>query len=150
MNIHSRLYSLCADEEGSEMSEIPPKGERLNEIFQRMANAPLCTTFEEAYKLLCDTMDEVEDEMTPYPNEPDRWRELPRLFPPQMDRMSTVQQCDQSVVRRFDSLRHLTYIAENGAMEIRALRKAEALFAKDDKDGNSVCGVCPALQEENL
>ncbi len=130
---------------------VPTKGERLAEIFRRIDAAPSCSTFEEAYELLCRTMDEVEDELTPFPNEPDRWMELPRLFPPQMDRMSSVQGED---VKRFDSLRHVTYIARNGAIEVRSLRvvdgKVSVHFTKAGSDGQSVCDVCPDLKDENL
>lgn len=127
----------------------PPKAERLREVFRRLDAAPPCSTFDEAYQLLCDTMNEVEDELTPFPNEPDRWRELDRLFPPQMDRMSVVRECREPV-RRFDNRRHLTYIAENGAMEFRLLRNVEAIFSKSGNDGRSVCEVCSALQEKSL
>lgn len=96
-------------------------------------------------------MDEVEDELTPYPNEPDRWMELPRLFPPLMDRMSSVPGCD---VKRFDSLRHVTYVAGNGAMEVRSLRAVQGVFnvhfSMEGSDGRSVCDVCPELKESHL
>ena len=131
--------------------DVPTKGERLAEIFRRIGHARPCSTFQEAYELLCRTMDEVEDELTPYPNEPDRWMELPRLFPPQMDRMSSVPGCD---VKRFDSLRHVTYVAENGAMEVRSLRVVKGVvnvhFTIVGSDGRSVCDVCPELKESNL
>lgn len=116
-----------------------------------MGDAALCSTFQEAYDLLCRTMDEVEDELTPYPNEPDRWMELPRLFPPQMDRMSSVAGSD---VKRFDSLGHVTYVASNGSMEIRSLRIVEGVinvhFTMKGSDGKSVCDICPELEETNL
>ena len=130
-------------------ADIPSKADRLREVFRRLDAAPVCSTFEEAYQLLCDTMNQVEDELTPYPNEPDRWRELDRLFPPQTDRMSVVKEC-RVTVRRFDSRGHLTYIAENGAMEFRTLWKVEAVFSKNGIDGRTVCEVCSALQEKNL
>lgn len=96
-------------------------------------------------------MDEVEDELTPYPNEPDRWMQLNRLFPPQMDRMSRVRDCD---VVRFDSRRHVTYIAGNGSIEVRSLRvidgHIEVHFRQVGHDGQSVCDICPALKDMNL
>lgn len=130
---------------------VPPKQERLREIFRRMEEAPPSSSFDDAYELLCTTMDEVEDELTGLPNEPERWREIPRLFPPQMDRMSRIEGCE---VYRFDSLRHVTYIAENGAIEIRSLRLAEGQlqihFTKAGSDGRSACDVCPQLQTQNV
>lgn len=135
----------------SEQGGIPSKLERLTEIFRRIGDAQLCSTFDEAYQLLCRTMDEVEDELTPYPNEPDRWMQLDRLFPPQMDRMSSVKGCD---IKRFDSRRHVTYIADNGAMEVRSLRvvdgEVKVHFTKTGNDGRSVSDVCPDLKEANL
>jgi len=134
-----------------EEGQIPPKVDRLAEIFRRTGESPPCSTFQEAFELLCRTMDEVEDELTPYPNEPDRWMELPRLFPPQMDRMSSVPGCD---MKRFDNLRHVTYVADNGAMEVRSLRVVKGAinvhFTKRGSDGRSVCDVCPELNETNL
>jgi|GEM_PF-2658772 len=135
----------------SEEAQIPAKVDRLAEIFRRIGDSPPCSTFQEAFELLCRTMDEVEDALTPYPNEPDRWMELPRLFPPQMDRMSSVPECD---VKRFDSLRHVTYVANNGAMEVRSLRVVKGVinvhFTKRGSDGRCVCDVCPELNETNL
>jgi hypothetical protein len=138
-------------EQTTDQSDTPPKRERLAEVFRRIGTAEPCTTFDEAYQLLCTIMDEVEDELTPYPNEPNRWMEIPRLFPPQTDRMSSVEGCD---VKRFDSLRHVTYIAGNGAMEVRSLRvvdgEVKVHFTKSGNDGRSVCDVCPDLKEANL
>lgn len=129
----------------------PCKQERLLEIFRRIADAPNSATFDEAYHLLCTTMDEVEDELTGLPNEPDRWQEIPRLFPPQMDRMSSIVGYP---VKRFDSLRHVTYIADNGAIEVRSLRvvdnKPTIHFTKAGADGKRISDVCPELVKANL
>ncbi|MEZ5944355.1 MAG: hypothetical protein R3C18_23450 [Planctomycetaceae bacterium] len=138
-------------EQTSGEGQTPSKADRLAEIFRRMSAAPACSTFDKAYELLCKTIDEVEDELTDYPNEPDRWMQLQRLFPPQMDRMSSVQGCD---LKRFDNRRHVTYIASNGAMEVRSLRVVDGEvcihFTKAGSDGQSVCDVCPDLKDANL
>lgn len=138
-------------EQTSEQGGIPPKAERLAEVFRRLGEAKLCSTFDEAYELLCKTMDEVEDELTGYPNEPDQWMQIQRLFPPQMDRMSSVEGCD---MKRFDSRRHVTYIAGNGALEVRSLRvvngEVKVHFTKAGSDERSVCDFCPDLKEANL
>ena len=47
------------------------KSERLAEFFRRLDLAPGATTFEEAYRLLCDTLNAVEDEMTTTPFTPE-------------------------------------------------------------------------------
>ena len=99
--------------------------------------------------MFCSTLDQVEDELSGLPNEPERWRELDRLFPPQMDRMSSVAGSD---VKRFDSKRHMTYIAPNGAIEVRLLpmSKLVVYFSKPGDDGRTVCDVCPQLRDKNL
>ncbi len=84
-----------------QMAETPSKDERLKEFFQRLASLQPASTFEEAYRQLCKTLDQVEDEMSGLPNEPERWMTLDRMFPPQSDRMSSVAGCD---VKRFDNL----------------------------------------------
>lgn len=130
--------------------EIKRKSERLAEIFRRMSEAPACSSFETAHALLCSTMDEVEDELTDFPNEPERYMAIPRLFPPRGDRMSSVGGCD---VKRFDSLRHVTYIASNGAIEIRTMRvvngQIRTHFRKEGSDGRFVDEICPELKKKN-
>ena len=133
------------------MEGTPSKAERLKEFFQRLGAANPVSSFEEAYRLLCSTLDQVEDELSGLPNEPERWRTLDRMFPPQSDRMSSVEEYD---VKRFDSLRHITYIAGNGAIEIRSKRRKkegiEVHFSKPGLDGRSISAFCPTLADDNL
>lgn len=133
------------------MEPLPPKRERLAEFFRRLAAAPTPSSHDEAYRLLCATLDQVEDELTGLPNEPTRWRELNRMFPPQPDRMVRVTGC---CVRRYNSRQQVTYIAESGALEIRSLSLRNGLpeiqFFKAGMDGKSICEICPGLSESNL
>jgi hypothetical protein len=62
-----------------------PRHERLVIYFERLLAAEPADTYEAALGLICRTLDEVEDEFSGEPNEPDRWRELDRMFPPQAD-----------------------------------------------------------------
>jgi hypothetical protein len=132
------------------MREAASKGERLAEFFRRLGAARVVSSFDEAYVLLCSTLDEVEDELSGLPNEPDHWMTLDRMFPPRPDRMSSVAECD---VKRFDNVRHITYIAANGAIEIRSKsRKSGAIkvhFSKAGSDGRAISDVCPMLANEN-
>lgn len=129
----------------------PSKTERLHEFFQRLSNAGPVASFEEAYRLLCATLDQVEDDLSGLPNRPDQWMTSDRMFPPQEDRMSSVP---ESTVKRFDNLRHITYIAQNGAIEIRSRRlkagQIEVHFSKDGADGRKICDVCVNLRSRNL
>lgn len=133
-----------------EKGGIPTKQERLKEIFRRMDEAAPCSSVDTAYMLLCETMEAVEDEMSGLPNEPERWMELPRLFPPRADRAILLEEYG---VKRFDSLRHVTYIAANGAIEIRSLRvmnrKVKVHFSKKGLDGQSLLEMHPQFECTN-
>jgi hypothetical protein len=133
------------------MEGIPSKAERLTEFFRRLETAEAVSSFDEAYGLFCSTLDQVEDELSRLPSEPDRWMTLDRMFPPQLDRMSSVEGCD---VKRFDSLRHITYVAANGAIEIRSKRRRkdaiEVHFSKAGLDGRGIADFCPELANDNL
>lgn len=133
------------------MSGTQAKAIRLEEFFRRLNSAGAVASFEEAYDLLCSTLNQVEDEFSGLPNEPDQWMASDRMFPPQTDRMSSVPEC---TVKRFDSLRHITYIAKNGSIEIRSKRlkagKIEVHFSKAGSDGIQVSDVCPNLANRNL
>lgn len=133
------------------MEGIPSKAERLAEFFRRLSEAEAASSFDEAYGLLCSTLDRVEDEMSGLPNEPERWMAWDRMFPPQSDRMSSVEGCD---VKRFDNLRHITYIAANGAIEIRSKRRThgaiEVHFSKAGSDGQNIGSFCPRLANDNF
>ena len=129
----------------------PSKALRLAEFFRRLGEVDALSSFDEACRRLCSTLDEVEDEMSGLPNEPERWMNLDRMFPPQSDRMSSVEGCE---VKRFDNLRHITYIAANGAIEIRSKRRRngaiEVHFSKAGSDGQSITNFCPKLANDNL
>lgn len=133
------------------MEEFPSKAERLAEFFRRLGQAGAASTWDEGYRLLCRTLDQVEDELSGLPNEPERWMTLARLFPPRWDRMSSLEEYD---IKRFDNLRHITYIAANGAIEIRSKRRSKGAIqvhsSKAGSDGRHLNDVCPRLTQDNL
>jgi len=133
------------------VEETPSKAERLMEFFQRLSEAGAASSFDGAYRLLSSTLDQVEDELSSLPNEPERWMTLDRMFPPQSDRMSSVERC---AVKRFNNLRHITFIAANRAIEIRSKRRRngtiEVHFSKAGSDGQSISSFCPKLAIDNL
>ena len=68
------------------MASAPPsKTERLREFYRRLASAPSAPDGESAFKLLEDTLNEVEDEWIDIPFNPDHWQSDGRLYPPQRD-----------------------------------------------------------------
>lgn len=110
------------------------KGQRLYEFFRRMEAASPAEDFSSAYELLCATLNEVENEMTAIPYNPDSWMRDGRLYPPQTDSMTSVKWFKG--VRRFRSLNHVTYIAANGAIEIQQRLEAwVVVFKKAGADG---------------
>ena len=129
-------------------NEIPSRQDRLAEFIRRLATAPPAETADAAYHLLCDVLNRVEDELTGLPFEPENWAASGRIYPPQMDRMSKV---GTTGIMRFDHLRHVTYIAPNGAILIRRRWKlTDEPLNKAGSDGKTVIDLCADLSSENL
>jgi hypothetical protein len=108
------------------------KGQRLAEIFRRMDAASLAASHEEAYRLLCVTIDTVEDEMTTTPNVPADYLTDGRIYPPQADRRYRVK--GRPDLRRYASRGHNTFIRDNGAITV-ALKDGTIVFDKPGADG---------------
>ena len=115
-----------------------PKAQRFRLFLDRTNSAPAVSTFEDAYNLLCDTLNAVENEFTFIPYAPTHWRTDGRLYPPHTDNMRDVE--GERKVKRFRSLAHNTFIAANGAVEIQEVRGAVTIFTKKGSDGRSVWG----------
>ena len=113
-----------------------PKEERFKEFLHRLDEAPAAGSFGDAYKLLCDVLNAVEDELTTLPFDPENWVTDGRMYPPQMDSIRDVE--GQANVKRFRSRAHNTFVADNGAIEIQEVRGAVVVFRKDGMDGRGV------------
>ena len=130
-SIPSRIYSVV----GMVLSEDRPKKERLQVFYDRLQQAPAAKTFDEAYRLIADTMTAVEDELTSIPNNPNSWQNDQRLYPPLADSVRDVP--GKPNLKRFRSFRHNTFIAQNGAIEIKTL-SGSVEFSKVGNDGRGV------------
>lgn len=108
------------------------KGRRLAEIFRRLADGPAVATHDEAYRLLCMTIDAVEDELTTTPNVPADYLTDGRIYPPQSDRRYRV--AGRPDLIRYASRGHNTFIRENGAIAI-ALKDGTIVFEKAGANG---------------
>ncbi len=95
-------------------------------------------TGEDAYALLCATLDAVEDEHSGVPNNPSNWRTDGRMYPPQLDRVYAVPGFPE--VLRYGHFKHDTFIASNGAIEVKIVATGEVHFAKAGTDGRGVWG----------
>jgi len=111
------------------------KERRLAEFFRRLAVAPAATSFEEAYRLLCDTLNAVEDELTDIPFAPEHWETDGRLYPPQDDNARPFHGSVRMM--RYRTRGHYILIAANGAIEIRNM-KARTMLSKAGSDGRSI------------
>jgi len=114
---------------------VPTKAERLDEFFRRLAAAPAVADREEAYRLLCETLNEVEDELSGEPFDPAAWMTQDRMYPPRGDNARPV--AGSPGVTRFRSRGHNSFVADNGAIEIQDTNKV-VLFAKPGADGKGV------------
>jgi hypothetical protein len=70
--------------------------------------------------------------MTSIPFDPPRWQEDGRMYPPQRDNMTVVE--GHPDVKRFRSRQHITFIGDNGAIEIRS-RRGDTILSKPGADG---------------
>ena len=111
------------------------KSERLDEFFRRLAAADPVASLASAWRLLGNTLDAVEDEMSGEPNDPEAWMTQQRMYPPREDNSRPV--AGFPGVIRFRSRGHNTFIGANGAIEICDTGK-RVLFSKDGADGKGV------------
>jgi hypothetical protein len=109
--------------------------QRLREFLRRLRAAPAAGSFDEARQLVERTLNAVEDEMSGVPYDMDKWKTDGRMYPPQDDSERVVT--GRPFVRRYRSRRHNTFIATNGALEIRTVDD-EILLTKPGADGRFV------------
>jgi hypothetical protein len=110
------------------------KPARLELFLTRLDNAPDAKSAEGAYILLCNTLNDVENEFTEIVYEPSQWMTDGRLYPPQDDMRR--RHCEN--VDRYRSRRHDTFIATNGAIRIEAHAPRHILLDKPGNDGKKV------------
>ncbi len=113
----------------------PSKAERFAEFLRRLGAAPAASDFDEAYRQVCDILNDVEDDMTSIPFDPPNWMKDGRLYPPQLDKMRDLP--GRPDVKEFRSRRHFTLIGQNGAIEIQDLFGG-AIFAKPGANGRVI------------
>lgn len=112
-----------------------PKNERFREFLRRLELATPTASGEGALELIASTLTSVEDELTDILADPDRWITDGRMYPPQADSRRDVPVHPQ--VLRYRSRAHNTFIAANGAIEIRDLAD-QVLLRKAGADGKHV------------
>jgi hypothetical protein len=111
------------------------KRERLAVFAERLLKAPRASSAEEAYVLLSDTLNAVENEFTSIPFDPSGWANDGRMYPPQSDSARDVD--GRPELTRYRSRAHNTYIARNGAIRIETVNR-DLVLSKPGSDGNEV------------
>lgn len=111
------------------------KQERLNEFLRRLVSAEATSSAENAFNLVCDVLNGVEDELTDIPFDPDLWMDDGRMYPPQQDSAFDVD--GHPDVTRYRSRLHNTFVSSWGAIEVRSIQ-GEVLASKPSADGRSV------------
>ena len=85
------------------------KLERLTEIFRRLAFAAPAASYTDALDLIALIMNQVEDQMSGVPFDPENWRNDGRLYPPQADSVRMI--VDRPDLKRFRSKEHNTVVS---------------------------------------
>ena len=111
------------------------KRERFAEFLSRLAAAPAVGSYLAARQLLDTTLNAIEDELSDVHFNPDNWRDDGRMYPVQDDNISPDK--TNPNIMKLKSRGHLTFIAPNGAIEIKE-RGGPVLFEKPGTDGKGV------------
>ena len=110
------------------------KSERLRIFIERMDLAEPAGDEKEALDLLSNTLNEVEDEHTSIPYQPDEWMYDGRMYPPGSDNKRTFSKN----VSRYRSINHNTLIGTNGSIKIVTITNNETLLDKPGLDEKKV------------
>ncbi len=96
---------------------------------------PAANDLETAFLQIAQVLNEVEDQLTSIPYNPTDQADG-RMYPPQQDSRRKVP--DFPRVMRYRSKSHNTFIAINGAIEIRTVAGEQVLFQKPGANGKGV------------
>ncbi len=111
------------------------KAERFQEFLNRLEKSTPASSHNDAFKLLSDTLNQVEDEFTNIPFQPEHWQTDGRMYPPEDDNAREVE--GKSDLLRYRHKAHNTFIRNNGAIEIQDV-DGKVLFEKCGSDGRGV------------
>jgi hypothetical protein len=114
----------------------PPKTERIAEFFKQLRAASPCSTWNEAFDMVCTTLNQVENELTDIPYNQETSDTDGRLYPPLRENLRAVK--GHPRVKRHRHRFHNTFFGDNGSVEIQVVPTGAVSFAKLGKDGRGV------------
>ncbi len=113
-----------------------PRSQRLQVFLRRVEQSRGASDFEEARRLVAETLNAVEDELSGVPYDPATWLTDGRMYPPQDDNIRGVP--GRPDVKRLRTRNHNIYIRDNGAIRIEQVNTKEAVLDKAGQDGRRV------------
>lgn len=114
--------------------------QRFSMILERLRAAAPATSMDEAYAMLCNVMNSVEDEYSGVVYDPDNFLNDGRFYPPKADARRSIAGREDLV--RYRSRLHNTFLSSDGAIRIEAVAKnnqsPEAILDKPGHSGRRV------------
>ena len=110
------------------------KKERLDIFYKRLNSAPPTSNDSDAFSLLSDTLNAVEDEYTSISYTPESWASDGRMYPHHNDNKIT----ETKDITRYRNRNHNTYVGSNGSIKIVSIREGEVVLDKAGSDGRKV------------
>jgi hypothetical protein len=99
---------------------VLPRWARLEVYYYRMRRAPPVLNHDEAMQRMAETLNGVEDEFSGVPYNPLEPGDDGRMYPP--DRRFLARRASALGVRVYRQRGHVTYVADNGAIETRVVQ----------------------------
>lgn len=109
--------------------------ERFGEFVRQLDAAPACGTLADAFALLADTLNAVEDALSGIPFDPTNPHHDGRMYPPQADAYRPV--AGRSDIHRYRNRQHNSYFSDDGAILIVDIR-GNIVLDKSDLNGRSI------------
>jgi hypothetical protein len=98
---------------------VLPMWARLEVYYYRMRRAPPVLDHDQAMQLMAETLNGVEDEFSGVPYDPSESGNDGRMYPP--DPRFPARRASAVGVRVYRQRGHVTYVADNGAIETRVV-----------------------------
>jgi hypothetical protein len=114
------------------------KAERIAIFIQRLRECAPVGSHAAALQLICETMNQVEDEFSGARYQPENWRIDGRMYPPDA---TFAHRVEGSSTVEYRATAHSTFIGANGAFVILRRSTGQVLLAMPGLDGRGVLPV---------